>query len=124
MFRSASVVICTLLSGILWLTMGLGQHCEAAESSTHAYFLNEIEPDHTMLVSPNFDGDLSLQPLWESLTEISETYDIKGAQVLYSNWPNVREVPRLLVQVERKANGIQSAGLVADGSAIAEHSPS
>ncbi|PZD74002.1 hypothetical protein C1752_01858 [Acaryochloris thomasi RCC1774] len=112
-----------ILCGVLWLSMGLGQAAQATESSNQSYFLNEIETDRTMLVSPNFDGDLSLQPLWESLGEIGETYDVKGAQVLYSNWPNVREVPRLLVQVEPKASGVESTAVVADSSSITGSNP-
>jgi hypothetical protein len=115
-----SVLTGAVLCSALWLSMGLGQASQAAES----YFLSDIEPDHIMLVSPNFDGDLSLQPLWESLSEIGETYNVKGAQVLYSNWPNVREVPRLLVQIERRTDAVQPASVVADGSSVTNGNPS
>ena len=123
MKRAVSASTTTILFSALWLSMGLGQVSQAAESSDPSYFLKEIEPDQTMLVSPSFDGDLSLQPLWESLAEIGDNYEVKGAQVLYSNWPNVREVPRLLVQIEPKADGMQSAALVADSSSITDRNP-
>ncbi|MGF1602744.1 MAG: hypothetical protein ACFCU8_12120 [Thermosynechococcaceae cyanobacterium] len=111
-------VMVVILSGVIWLSSGFA--AQAAESSSQPYFLNELEPGQTVLVSPSFDGDLSLRPLWESLTELGEEYDIKEAKLLYSTWPNVREVPRLLVSVAPKMTA-SSTAVVADlGSAAAQ----
>ncbi|MGB7415366.1 MAG: hypothetical protein WA902_14260 [Thermosynechococcaceae cyanobacterium] len=115
-FLSAAVVV--ILSGVIWLSSSFA--AQAAESSSQPYFLNELEPDQTVLVSPNFDGDLSLQPLWESLTELGEEYDIKEAKLLYSTWPNVREVPRLLVSVAPKTNAASTSIVANLGSAVAQ----
>ena len=111
--KFASMVLATALGAILWFSTGWVDASQAAEASQPTYFFHELEPHQTMLVSPDFDGDLSVSSLWQSLDELGETYDIKEAKLVYSTWPNVRRVPRLLVNIEPKVDQIRSVATVA-----------
>lgn len=93
------LVLCICTLG--WL--GFSSPAQALESENQPYFIKQIQKDRVLVVSPNFQGDLSQTSLLSSLTEISENYHIRATRAVKAEKLNGKLVPGLIVYVEDKS---------------------
>ena len=104
----AILALCISITGLL----GFSLPAQALELESQSYFIKPIQKDRVLVVSPNFQGDLSQTSLLPSLTEISENYHIRATKSVTAKKLNGKLVHGLIVYVENKSN-VNPTGIVA-----------
>ena len=108
-----SSTFCLIFGVTLIGIFSFGSAAQAVESQTQPYFIKQLKKDQMLVVSPNFQGELTQSSLLPSLTEISETYHIKATRAIEAEKLNGKLVPGLIVYVENKPLNIESGNVLA-----------